>query len=256
MAARSVEAALSGPRGAVVEIGPGRGALTGLLADAAGTLVLVELDTALADALEERFADASHVRVVRGDARAVDVGALPETVGRPYTLVGNLPYYAASPIVRRFLELAHPPELAVVMLQREVAQSMCGLPGKTSLLSITTGYYADAEIAFSVPPRAFSPAPEVHSSVVVLRRRARPAAEVDSADRFFDLVRAGFAAPRKMVANSLVVGLKVSPAAATSVLVQAGVAAKKRPGTLTMDEWAAVYRAWGGRGSGAVEPGR
>lgn len=254
MAARIVDAAVSGPRGAVVEIGPGRGALTGLLADAAGTLVLVELDTALADALEERFADASHVRVVRGDARAIDVGALPETEGSPYTLVGNLPYYAASPIVRRFLELAHPPDLAVVMVQREVAQTMCGLPGKTSLLSVTTGYYADAEIAFSVPPRAFSPPPEVHSSVVVLRRRARPAAEVDSAQRFFDLVRAGFAAPRKTVANSLAIGLKASSVAATSVLTEAGVASKKRPGTLTMDEWTAVYRVW--RDAGAAELGR
>ena len=121
---------------------------------------------------------------------------------------------------------------------------MCGLPGKRSLLSFTIGYYADAVIRFTVPPRAFSPPPEIYSSVVLLKRRVSPSIGIDSANRFFDLLRAGFAAPRKTVANSLSIGLKLDPHVAISLLSKAGLSHKKRPGVLVMDEWVALYRVW------------
>jgi 16S rRNA (adenine1518-N6/adenine1519-N6)-dimethyltransferase len=215
---RIVDAAEIAPGEMIVEIGPGRGALTASIAEQAEALALVEFD-----------------------ARTLSPQDLPEMADRRYKVIGNLPYYAAAPIVRNLLEQPNPPARLVVMVQREVAREMNAEQGKMGLLSVATQFYADTKIVCHAPPRLFSPPPRVHSTVIRLDVRAStpvPAAEVE---RFFTLARAGFAAPRKTLANSLAVGFAGKPVDYAAMIEQAGLDPKQRPATLSVEEWVALY---------------
>ena len=228
---------------AVLEIGPGRGALTAQLARVARKLVAIELDDGLAASLRDRFASASNVEIVHGDARELAVQSL-FGVGERYKLIANLPYYAANRIVRRFLTTHPRPASMVVMVQREVAKSMAAAPGRMRLLSVMVQLYGVPRIAFSVPPRAFRPVPKVTSSVVRIDVLDNPALALDSEEQFFRLVTAGFSAPRKQLHNSLANGLGIPAESARAMLESAGIEARRRPGTLSVPEWGQLYRAW------------
>ena len=241
---RIIRAARIGGSSTVVEIGPGRGALTGQLAGSAGRLIVIEIDHDLAEALREKYADRSHVEVVEADARHVDVISLPGLGSLAYTLVGNLPYFAASPIIRNFLESAHPPESMVVMVQREVANDMQATPGDMSLLSVAVQLYADVEKLFDVPPAAFRPPPRVVSSVVRLTPLGRPRVSFASADDFFKLVKAGFKSPRKQLHNALSTGLNIPPADSRRLLEVASIDSSRRSATVSIAEWECLYQAW------------
>ena len=227
----------------VLEIGPGRGVLTRRLAERAGSVVAVELDDTLADSLKSEFEDSPNVSIVHADARGVAIDELVPS-DAPYKLVANLPYYAASPIIRRFLEADHKPRLMVVMVQREVARSMCAEPGKMSILSVATQLYGSPRIVMSVPPRAFKPSPRVTSAVVRIDVHDSLSLELDSEERFFDLVRAGFSAPRKQVHNCLQQGLGISREQAEGLLEAVRVDPRRRPQTLSLDEWGGLYEAY------------
>ena len=183
------------------------------------------------------------LRSVATIARTLDLVSLVAGC-TSYKVVANLPYYAASPIIRRFLESDRPPTRMIVMVQREVAESMAALPGKMSLLSVGTQFYARARIVCQVPPSAFRPVPKVASAVVRLDVLPRPAVEVADSEQFFHLVQAGFSAPRKQLRNSLSHGLGETAGLADAVLAGAKVDGTRRPGTLALDEWAAIYDAW------------
>jgi 16S rRNA (adenine1518-N6/adenine1519-N6)-dimethyltransferase len=241
---RIVDAIGIEPGDALVEVGPGRGVLSRRLADVSDCLVLVELDPDLAERLRKDFAGAGHVRIVAGDAREFDPEAIAELVGRPYRMAGNLPYYAAAPIVRRFLELPRPPVGIVVMVQREVARAMAAKPGDMTMLSVGVQVYAEPRIVCNVPPGAFSPPPKVHSSVVALKLRVRPAVAFRPLDAFFGFVRAGFAAPRKTIANSLSIGLRVPASTLASRLAEVAIDPRRRPSTVTIAEWDELCRTW------------
>ena len=231
--ARVVDGAELSPADQVLEIGPGRGILTERLAETAGRVVAVELDDVLAARLTDRFADRPNVRIVLGDARTVDVGELLDTRAG-YKLVANLPYYAATPIVRRFLEMDGGPSLMVVMVQREVARSMSAAPGGMSLLSVATQLYGRPRVVASVPPRAFRPAPNVTSAIVRIDVYERPALRLRSERDFFDLVRAGFSARRKQLRNALSQGLSLPPSQVEELLSRAGIDPKRRAETLDL----------------------
>lgn len=240
---RIIAAADIVPDDNVLEIGPGRGILTRPLADRAASLTAVELDDDLAAALTAEFAERSHVSIVHADARQVDIASLL-TDGARYKLVANLPYYAAQPIIRRFLEAERQPTMMVVMVQREVARNMTAAPGDMSLLSVATQLYGKPRIVGSVPPRAFRPAPKVTSAIVRIDVYSRLALDLDSADAFFTLVRAGFSAPRKQIHNCLQNGLTITRVDAEAVLQSANIDPKRRPQTLSLDEWGDLYAAW------------
>lgn len=245
--ARIVRAAEVSPGDVVVEIGPGRGILTRELARLAARVVAVELDAALAAGLAKELAGHAQVSVVAADARDVEVGSLmPEGLpeGTPYKVVANLPYYAASHIIRRFLESDRRPRLMVVMVQREVAQSMAAAPGKMGLLSVAIQLYGRPRIVSYVPPRAFRPSPKVTSAILRIEVYPSPALALDSEESFFRLVRAGFSAPRKQIHNCLRHALPVSPEDAEAMLLQAGIDPKRRAETLSMGEWGDLYRAF------------
>ena len=244
MAARVVAAAELARGDTVIEIGPGRGALTRHLAGRVARLVLVEMDAGLAAQLRGRYADDGSVEVMEADARRLDLARVAGLSGGPYKVVGNLPYYAATPIIRGFLESAHPPRMIVAMVQREVAQEMMAKPGKMGLLSVAVQVYARATKVCDVPPRAFAPPPKVHSTVVRLDVLDSPAVDPDGRQGFFVVARAGFSAPRKQLRNSLANGLRVSAGEAAALLSSAGIDGTRRPATLSLAEWGALYRAW------------
>ncbi len=240
--AKIVDAADISPDDTIVEIGPGRGFLTKALAERAGRVVAVELDDALIPRLRETFADSGHVEIVHGDARTIDI----DTTGaaREYKVVANLPYYAATPIVRRFLEATHKPTTLVVMVQKEVGLEMTASPGKMGILSVATQVYGSARIVTSVPPKAFRPSPNVTSAVVRIDTYSEPLVAFDSADTFFTLVRAGFSAPRKQIHNSLKNGLEIGSEQVMALLQSAGISPTRRAQTLSIDEWRDLYREY------------
>ncbi len=225
----------------VVEVGPGFGVLTKELAKAAGKVVAVELDATLAASLQAELGDAPNVTVISADARNVDVRQI--VAGAAYKLVANLPYYAASPILRRFLELDHPPTVAVVMVQREVAKNMTAQPGQMSLVSVGVQVYGKPRIVAYVPPGAFYPTPKVTSAIVRIDVYPRPAVDVADMRAFFAVVRAGFSAPRKQLRNAFAGGLDVPPQEAEALLREAGVDPQRRAESLTLKEWGELYRA-------------
>ena len=128
------------------------------------------------------------------------------------------------------------------MTQLEVAQRVSAGAGKSSLLSVSVQFYAEPEVLFVVERESFSPPPQVRSAVMLLRVRPQPAVEVPSIERFFEVVRAGFRSPRKQLHNALSQGVWTGPEGATTWLAACGIDSTRRPGTLTLDEWARL--AW------------
>ena len=248
IAQRIVAAAQLDASDTVVEIGPGPGILTRRLVQQAGRVIAVELDADLAGQLPPRLDNPANLTVVNADARTLDIAAAVNCAASyeaaAYKVVANLPYYAATPIVRRFLESELPPALMVVMVQREVADAMCAAPGAMSLLSVATQFYAVPLVVAQAPPRSFRPPPKVASTAVKLIVRPAPAVAVSDRDAFFALVRAGFAAPRKQLRNSLRLGSGSAPDAVAAALDAAGLDGQRRPATLSLSEWAALDAAW------------
>lgn len=243
--ARITEAAEIAAGETVIEVGPGRGALTELLAQRASRLIAVEVDGELAAALRERYRDALNVSVTEGDVLDLPVERLlSHGGGMPYVVVGNLPYFIGTAVVRRFLTSNLRPERLIVMLQAEVAERMTAGPGAMSYLAVETQLYAEARLLFRVPAKAFRPPPKVQSAVVRLDVRDSPDVEVDSQEAYLEVVQAGFAAPRKRLRNSLAIGLRTAPTEAGALLSDAKVDPDQRPAMLSLEQWRDVYFAW------------
>lgn len=243
---RIVAAAELGPGDVVVEVGPGLGALTERLAEAAGRLIAVEVDGKLAGRLREKFSDAGKVTIVEADVLARDpaqaLGQAGLDTETAYKVVGNLPYNIGAAVLRRFLESERPPASMVVMLQREVAESVVAAPGGLGLLGVSVQVYARAKRLFNVPPRAFYPPPKVTSSVIRLDVREQPLVTPGERERFFGVVRAGFSAPRKQLRNSLANGLRREAGEITAALESAGLDGSRRPQELAIEEWLRLAR--------------
>lgn len=228
------------PDDVVIEVGPGLGVLTRELVRQAGWVVAVELDNKLADLLKQTLATFENLTIVNEDVLEVDPAILLQNSGLSsrYKVVANLPYYIASPVLRHFLETEVKPQLMVVMVQKEVAEEIVAKHGRMSLLSVGVQLYAEAEIAGYVPARCFFPPPEVDSALLKVTPYPRPTVEIRNTESFFALVRAGFSAPRKQVANSLAKGLGIPKTEAILLLEKTQIAPQRRAETLTLEEWA------------------
>lgn len=238
---RIVEAASPEDVDVLIEVGPGLGALTDRLLEVAPHLIAVEMDAALAARLRERHAGAANLTVVEADALTRTPAQLLDAAGfaasAAYGFVSNLPYNAGAAIIRHFLEAEQPPRWLVVMLQREVAESICAAPGDLGLLGVSVQVYARARRLFTVPPRAFYPPPKVTSTVIRLGVLDQPLISRDQREAFFETVRAGFSTPRKTVRNSLANGLNISGAEAEAMLAAAGLDPAVRPSILRVEDW-------------------
>jgi len=193
------------PSDHALEIGPGKGVLTRPLAARVNRLVVVELDRKLASELLKRVSAKRPPLVVHGDILKTDLDPLFSLDERPVKVLGNLPYSITAPIFEKLL--VWPAwDIGVFLIQKEVAERIRAESGSKAygILSLAVQLYATAEEILTVGPEAFTPPPEVYSSVIRLRRRAVPLLPPTEAASFFDLVRASFAHRRKTILNSLV----------------------------------------------------
>ncbi|MCL5108266.1 MAG: 16S rRNA (adenine(1518)-N(6)/adenine(1519)-N(6))-dimethyltransferase RsmA [Chloroflexi bacterium] len=229
------------PGDQVLEVGPGLGTLTMRLAQRAGHVLAVELDSDLARIVGETTADYPNVTVANEDILHFAVCA--HFGPRAFKLVGNLPYYVTSPILRYFLENPCPPSLLVLMLQREVAERILAGPGEMSLLAVSVQLYAEPRLVQLVDAGAFFPPPKVDSAVVRLDLLPRPAVDVNS-ERFFSVVAAGFSQPRKQLHNTLSQRFWMQPGQASELLHVVGIDPKRRAQTLSLEEWAELTRVF------------
>ncbi len=235
-----VVAAEVGAGDLVLEIGPGLGILTRELVSAAGHVVCIELDAALAAALPSSLGSPANLRVVAADAKTVDLSELLGAV--PYSVVASLPYHVATPVIFRLAFEAPHPKRMVVMLQEEVARRIVAKPGAMTYLAAALGTVAEARIVRRVPPGSFHPVPKVQSAILRLDLLARPSVDVDSPARFVRFLRVGFTQPRRQVHNSLSLGLEREAGDVRALLEKAGIDSARRPADMTLEEWAAIYR--------------
>lgn len=247
---RIVEAVSPRPDETIVEIGPGRGALTTSLLEKAGRLVAIEFDRNLLPTLTDQFNSRSNFKLLQDDAMLTDVCEViqPATQAR---VVANLPYNVATAIVQRLIEQRHCLTEMVLMLQKEVVERITAGPGtpERGYLSVFVQAYCDTEKLFDVAPHSFRPAPKVWSSVVRLTLRPRIAAEVKDEKLLWRVVSAGFAQRRKTIFNNL----RSAPSplqeaiknhgGASIVLCEAEVDLQRRGETLTLEEWARIAHA-------------
>jgi len=234
----------------VIEVGPGLGILTAELAKRAGWVIAIELDDRLAEILQKNL-PCDNVVVLNQDVLGADPASLLKNRAphfpaalRSYKVVANLPYYITSPVLRHFLEAPVKPERMVVMVQQEVAETIAAPAGKRSLLSIAVQFYGSPEIVRYVPADSFFPPPEVDSAVVKIDVYARPPVNVDNTEGFFKLVKAGFSAARKQVANSLSHSLGLPKEEVSLMLGKAGIDPRRRAETFTLEEWARLWKEY------------
>jgi 16S rRNA (adenine1518-N6/adenine1519-N6)-dimethyltransferase len=224
----------------VVEIGPGRGALTELLRARAGRVVAIEYDRQLAAMLRETY-DGSNVSIVEADVLTID---LHDAAGGRFLLAGNVPYYITTPIL--FQALRRPrAERAVFLVQKEVAERMAAAPGgKTyGALSVNVQALARVELVMRVPPGAFRPPPKVDSAVVRVTPREDPDVRADEEKPFSEFVQAAFGMRRKQLRRVLRELNALSADAAEGILAKLGIEPTLRPESLTSRQFAALFRA-------------
>jgi len=224
----------------VLEIGPGRGALTDLLADRAGRLIAIEYDRALAAMLRERYARRSNVLVAEADVLEVSLG---ELAAGPYVLVGNVPYYITTPIL--FHALVPPrADRAVYLVQREVAQRLSAKPGSKEYgaLTVNVAAVARAETLFGVPAGAFAPPPKVESAVVRITPLAKPLVSTEEERPFRTLVQGAFGMRRKQMRRVVRSLYALDAEQADALLAAAGIEPADRPEVLSVEQFVALLR--------------
>lgn len=230
----------------VLEIGPGIGTMTQYLAEHAGKVVAVEIDTNLLPILDETLKGYANVTVINNDILKIDMNQLVSEYnnGRPIKVVANLPYYITTPIIMGLFESDVPIDNITVMVQKEVADRMQVGPGSKDYgaLSLAVQYYAKPYIVANVPPNCFIPRPGVGSAVIRLTRYQEPPVQVDEPSLMFKLIRASFNQRRKTLQN----GLNNSPEVPytkeqiTAAIESLGVPASVRGEALTLEQFASL----------------
>ena len=235
----------------VVEIGPGRGAITALLAARARRLLAIELDRDLAPRLREQFKDQPAVEILEQNVLTTDFAALRDkegstnagSPGEKLLVVGNLPYYITTDILLLLFRFHAAIERIVLMIQREVADRLAARPGTSDygVLSATTQMYARVEKLFTLPPEAFSPPPQVHSTVARLTMSPRFDQLQVPVEEFLAFIRTCFAQKRKMLAKNLR-NAGHDPAAIASALVSCSISPRSRAEEIDLPTMACLFR--------------
>jgi 16S rRNA (adenine1518-N6/adenine1519-N6)-dimethyltransferase len=243
----------------VLEIGPGPGTLTRFLAETAGRVIAVELDSPMVELLRQEYGHFTNLSVVQADILQANLeellglkagDSLPQTTAQGaetppatwriepgFKVVANLPYYITSAALRHLLESPIRPERIVVTVQKEVAQRIVAKPGEMSLLAVSVQFYGQPLLAHRIPAGAFYPPPKVDSAVVRIDTFAAPPVPVTDVAHFFRVVKAGFSQKRKQLKNTLTAGLARPTAEIVQALTQAGIDPTRRAETLSLAEW-------------------
>ncbi len=242
------EAAEIDERTGVLEVGPGIGCLTEQLSMRAGRVLAVELDKALKPVLEETLSGRDNVEIIFGDVLKLELASLVDEklAGMRHVVCANLPYNVTSPLITAFLE-AGCFDTVTVMIQREVARRICAKPATSDYgaFTVLVNWYAEPELLFDVQPHCFIPQPKVTSSVIRLRMRQTPPAEVKSRDMFFRVVRAAFGMRRKTLANALAAGFgEFSKETVGKIIADCGFDPKIRGETLEIGDFAKIADAF------------
>ena len=238
------------PGETIIEIGPGRGALTAKLIEQAGRLVAIEFDRDLAPILRERFGGHANFTLIEGDALTIDFceALAPTTEMR---VIANLPYNISTAILQHLIKQRRCITEMLLMLQREVVARVVAPPSKSErgFLSALVEAYCEAETVFDVAPAAFRPVPKVWNTVVRLRLRPGIAARVENEEILWRIVSAGFAQRRKTIFNNLrsapgnLHALIERAGGARQIIAAAGIEPARRAETLTLEEWARLSNA-------------
>ncbi len=233
----------------VLEIGPGIGTMTQYLAEQAGEVVAVEIDTKLIPILEDTLSAYDNVTVINDDILKVDVNRIVQEKngGRPIKVVANLPYYITTPIIMGLFENHVPLKSITIMVQKEVADRMQVGPGTKDYgaLSLAVQYYAQPKIVANVPPNCFIPRPNVGSAVIRLTRYEKPPVQVDDEHKMFAIIRASFNQRRKTLVNGLgnARELGISKERVAQVLEELGWSPTIRGEALTLEQFAILSNA-------------
>lgn len=238
-----VRASLVAPTDTILEIGPGKGFLTGEILKTGASVVAVEKDDRMIPLLSEKFAD----EIARGQFTLIHGDITEKIQGLPlektYKLIANIPYYLTGYILRSYLEIEKKPERMVLMLQKEVADRIVARDKKESILSIAVKAYGTPHIVKKVPARYFTPAPKVDSAVISIENISRKNFQNKVEEkRFFDIVKTGFAHKRKQIAGNL---KEIFGDETLAVLSRAGIQPNARAEDITLEHWLALARLKG-----------
>ena len=223
----------------VLEIGPGLGTLTSRLLARANSVIAVEFDADLARKLPGQF-PGKNLEVFNEDILQFDLNQLPKN----YKVVANVPYYITSKIVEKLMTAENKPSIAVLLVQKEVAERIAAEAGNMSVLSVSVQIFAEAELDIEVPRQFFTPPPKVDSQVVVLRTRNNPLITPEDQKDFFHIVKAGFSAKRKKLRSSLSGGLGIDKGMAEELLKNAGISPDARAEDLAIEDWKRLLKEW------------
>lgn len=228
----------------VLEIGPGAGVMTRLLAERAGRVLAVEVDRGLEPVLADVLAGCDNARVVFADVMKADLKALTHEAfgGEPWRVVANLPYYITADVLLRLASAECPPESICIMVQKEAAERVMSRPGTKQwcALAAELQYYGEAQVLTDVPPEAFDPPPHVMSRFIRIDKWADPPVKPKDDRLFRRLIRAAFAMRRKTLANNLKAAFGMTQDQARDALLAAGMDERVRGEALTLEELSAV----------------
>jgi len=229
----------------VLEIGPGTGIITKLLAQIAGRIIAVELDDGLFQILKETFTDNPNVALIHGDILDIDLQNIFKT-GQKVKVIGNIPYYITTPILMRILESypVIPIQMILIMVQEEVGERIVASPGTKDYgaLSVAIAYRSDAEILKRVPAESFYPRPKVDSVLIKLTMRSNPRITLKNEDLFFHIVRSAFQYRRKTLRNALLMAntssrIQISPDSIDKSFQALDFDSRRRGETLSIEEF-------------------
>jgi len=240
-----IQAAEIKPKDQILEIGPGKGVLTEAILKTNANIIAVEKDPKLVKFLEDFFKDRQNLKIICADIRDFlktnqfyTQYSIPNT---QYKVLGNIPYYLTSHLLRLLLENPIKPSLIVLMIQKEVAERVIAQPPKMNLLSASVQFYAKPEIICYVPKTAFHPEPKIDSAVIKITplpaKILKQNLGVQIPQSFFKVVKAGFKQPRKLLINNLSKNLKIGREYLQKIFLQLNMPLNTRAQNLSIEEW-------------------
>ncbi|MBU2545334.1 ribosomal RNA small subunit methyltransferase A [Patescibacteria group bacterium] len=224
----------------VLEIGPGKGALTKELVKRVKKVIAVEKDQRLVDFLKEELKDFDNIKIIYEDILKISNFQFPIS-----KVVANLPFYIVAPVIRKFLEnppAGGSPKEMTLIVQKEVAQRICAKPPRMSILAVSVQFYATAKVLSYISKRSFKPVPKVDSAIIQITPKKK---HDINPDKFFKIVKAGFSQPRKQLINNLSKELEINKEELSSLLLSKGIKPTQRAETLSVEDWLKLTKKGG-----------